>query len=293
MDLSGLLGPFAWLVHVAAGFAIPFIAMLYFSPVGRSASAVLRVLAVVTVLSVLGAPWLVHPAAGMLLGYFGSRAFSHWRESQGGLMMALVAAAAFMALGATWLIFPLFFMALGWVLSGGPRRGGRRSRRRRAAQPAADIASALPEQASGTPVNAVAAVVDGPLAAFVRDERLPPEARAQLAALNLRTREALDLLRDQGQDGSEAGYVARAVREEYAPAAVQAYLKLPRSMADITPLQDGKTGRALLAEQLEILLDGVQDIMNTALRTGGQELLTHGRFLRERFAKIPEELKVK
>ncbi|GGK90086.1 hypothetical protein [Deinococcus radiotolerans] len=284
------LGPLAWMVHVAAAFAIAFFAQSVFGPKGREARVVIRALIPVVVLTLLGAEWLPHPVAGILIGYFGSRAFGRWGSSRGGLLAALAGAAVLIGLGASWLMFPLFFMALGWLASGGPARGGRRERRAAREERPAE----LPAQVSGTPVPVAqtAVVGEGPLAAYLADARLPAQARAQLVALNLRTQEALALLKDQGLEGTEGFFVARAIREEYAPEAVQAYLKLPRSLADTGVIQDGKTGAALLTEQLELLLDGVQDIIAGSLQSGGQALLTHGRFLRERFAKAEQELRV-
>ncbi|GGB53262.1 hypothetical protein [Deinococcus soli (ex Cha et al. 2016)] len=281
------LGPLAWMVHVAAAFAIAFFAQSVFSPKGREARVVIRAMIPVVILTLLGAGWLPHPVAGMLIGYFGSRAFGPWGSARGGLLAAVIAAVVLMQLGASWLLFPLFFMGLGWFASGGPARG-----RRRAPKVQAEVAE-LPAQATGTPLPVAApSAAEGPLAPFLADAQLPAQARAQLVALNLRTQEALSLLKDQGLEGTEWFFVARAIREEYAPEAVQAYLKLPRSLADTGVIQDGKTGAALLSEQLELLLDGVQDIIAGSLQSGGQALLTHGRFLRERFAKAEQDLRV-
>ncbi|MXV21652.1 hypothetical protein [Deinococcus xianganensis] len=282
------LGPLAWMVHVAAAFAIAFFAQSVFSPKGREARVVIRAMIPVVILTLLGAEWLPHPVAGMLIGYFGSRAFGPWGSARGGLLAAVIAAVVLMQLGASWLLFPLFFMGLGWLASGGPARG-----RRRAPKVQAEVAE-LPAQASGKPIPApvTPSAAEGPLASFLADARLPAQARAQLVALNLRTQEALSLLKDQGLEGTEGFFVARAIREEYAPEAVQAYLKLPRSLADTGVIQDGKTGAALLSEQLELLLDGVQEIIAGSLQSGGQALLTHGRFLRERFAKVEQDLRV-
>ncbi|GGR85812.1 hypothetical protein [Deinococcus sedimenti] len=283
------LGPLSWMVQVGAAFAIAFFAQSVFSSRGRHGRTVIRAMIPVVVLTLLGAAWLPHPIAGILIGYFGSRAFGHWGEARSGLLAAALSAAALMALGASWLMFPLFFMALGWLASGGPSRGRRRVR----APKVEDKPAELPAQAGGTPVQVAApAVGEGPLAPYLADGRVPAQARAQLVALNLRTQEALALLKDQGLEGTEGFFVARAIREEYAPEAVQAYLKLPRSLADTGVIQDGKTGAALLTEQLELLLDGVQEIIAGSLQSGGQALLTHGRFLRERFAKVEQDLRV-
>lgn len=158
------------------------------------------------------------------------------------------------------------------------RREARRERRRQ------DEETAAPPPAPADPPD--------PLTAYLHDQRLPGEARAQLAALNLRTREALTYLQGMGQQSSEAAYLARAVREEYAPSAVQAYLRLPPTLAASRPIQDGKTGRDLLREQLDLLLDATQDILGRALRAGGDDLLTHQRFLEEKFGKKEGDLKL-
>jgi len=315
-----------WIVHPLAGFALALWASVIFSRRGRHAAEVGRAAAVIVLLAVLGAGWVVHPAAGMLLGFFGSWAFYRWREHWPALLVGVLAAAAFAGLGAGWLVFPLSVMALIWLFTATfTAQPGRRQ------QGASAQASPhqLPEQAGGFPLGRLwqwsdpveahvgrrearrqakkarkrqCAASDlpppaplppsGPLNALVRDERLPGEARAQLAALDLRTREALTHLEGLGQQGSEAAYLARAVRDEYAPGAVQAYLKLPPTLANIQPLEGGKTGRDLLREQLDLLLNAVQDILGTALRSGGQELLTHQRFLEEKFRKPERDLEV-
>lgn len=316
--LSALAGMVGWVVHPLAAMALAFWGSVIFSRRGRMWQPVALAAGLIVLLAVLGASWVVHPAAGMLLGFFGSRAFHQWQRRWPGLLAGLIAGLFFMALGAGWLIFPLFVMGIVWVSTAGwTAQSGR------AVEEAQAAPQALPEQGGGLPVGGFSggwadrvearaarrearrqakrlrrmereAEVSAPppapapapsLAAFTRDERLPGEARAQLAALDLRTREALTHLEALGQQGSEAAYLARAVRDEYAPTAVQAYLKLPPTLANSQPLEGGKTGRDLLREQLDLLLNAVQDILGTALRSGGQELLTHQRFLEEKFRK--------
>ncbi|MEF2277852.1 hypothetical protein V3W47_06035 [Deinococcus sp. YIM 134068] len=307
------LGELSWVVHPLAGLALAFYASVIFSPRGREWRLVAVCVVLVGLLAVLGADWIVHPASGMLLGFFGSRAFHKWRRSWPSLLVGLVGALFFMTLGASWLIFPLMVMGMIWLFTAafqataGTRRPGALE---------SGAVTALPEAAEGLPLGTFGGKgkerelvpvgarptqaktqqaplqEPAPLATFVRDERLPGEARAQLAALDLRVREALTHLKAVGQEGGETAYLARAIRDEYAPTAVQGYLKLPPTLANTQPLEDGKTGRDLLREQLDILLDAVQDILGTALRSGGQELLTHQRFLREKFRKPRGDLDV-
>ncbi|MBB5295186.1 hypothetical protein [Deinococcus metallilatus] len=311
---------FGWMVHPLAAFALMFWASVIFGRRGREWQAVALAAGVVVGLAALGADWVVHPAAGMLLGFFGSRAFHRWRERWPALLAGLVAGVFFMALGAGWLIFPLAVMGMIWLFTAALTWSSEKNAAPLGAPPSV---SALPEQGGGfplgnfgsraekvaakaarrearrqakarleTPPPAPAPAAPDLFISYLRDERLPGEARAQLAALNLRTREALAYLDSLGQSGSEAAYLARAVRDEYAPTAVQAYLKLPPTLAGTAPLQDGKTGRDLLREQLDLLLNAVQDILNTTLQAGGQELLTHQRFLEDRFRKARRDLEV-
>jgi hypothetical protein len=132
------------------------------------------------------------------------------------------------------------------------------------------------------------------LLALSRNERLPADARARLGALHHRCAEALAYLKDHDQDGVGAGpgFMLRQIADDYAPEAVRAYLKLPPSRADVTPLQDGKTGRDLLGEQLDLLLAAVQDIMAQATQASSQRLLAHQRFLKDRFARAEDDLKL-
>lgn len=261
-------------------------------------------------LSLLGAEWLPHPVAGMLLGYLGTHAFApHWRRHAPVLALgALLGVGAGLA-GASWVFIPLVIMGALWGLrqlrrpaTGGGEGWGTAlgapntphgelpaGMRGEAVNPIPQP-EAVPVGAPRTPAQARAAapsampapVMDG-LLALQGDERLPAEARAQLVALDLRTRELSDLLRAGG--ASEALYTARAIREEYAPSAVQAYLRLPRAQANSLPLEGGKTGRDLLYEQLGLLLDGAQELIDQATRSGGQDLLSHGKFLEEKFGR--------
>ncbi|MDV6374919.1 hypothetical protein [Deinococcus arenicola] len=301
----------AWIVHPAAGMALVLFASVLFSGRGRQWEAVAFASALLLLLAVLGASWDVHPAAGMLLGYFGSAAYGNWQKRWPALLAALVASGLFMLGGAGWMIYPLAIMGLIWLFAAAASFIGRSEKSFESGQTPAE----LPEHAGGfsfgsllgqkgfgekekeaVPVSpgkvplakAAAPAETDQYTDWMRDSRLPGEARAQLIALNLRTKEALKHLHELGQQGSEAEYLSRAIREEYVPTAVNAYLKLPRTRADTAPIQDGKTGRDLLRGQLDLLLDAVQDILDTTLAAGGREMLTHQRFLQDRFGKSAE-----
>ncbi|WP_309571038.1 hypothetical protein [Deinococcus sp.] len=306
LQLDLLPHAIAWIVHPLAGIAIAHLASVLFSRQGNHFSHVSRAAGIIVLLSVLGAGWVVHPAAGMLLGFLAKSAFHRWRDHTEALIAGLGASTLCMFLGAEWMIYPLTVLAAIWILTVVSRRTDADF----AAEEAGDLPAALPEQGGGLPVAAAPQstadaipvtsartrqVTAAPIDAFTVlhiDDRLPGDVRAQLVALDLRTTEALDHLRALGQASSEGAYVARAIREEYAPASVRAYLNLPRTRADVTPIENGKTGHDLLREQLDILLGAVQDILDSTLRAGGEELLTNQRFLQEKFGKVRRELDV-
>ncbi|PNY82777.1 hypothetical protein CVO96_00435 [Deinococcus koreensis] len=315
-DLSFLLGPLDWIVHPLAGVALAHFASVIFTRRGKQPAYVAHASGILALLAVLGATWVVHPAAGMLLGAFASRAFRRRRDDRPALVAVLLSAGLFMLMGAGWVIFPLAVMAM-LALMGGMMAAGRRDAAERGegtpvqalprqagglplgtfgaepepvpvAQRVAQASAAQPSSAQSSPVQSQT----DPFTALQLDARLPGEVRAQLVALDLRTREALTHLKAQGQGGSEAEYLARTIREQYAPDSVGAYLKLPRTRADVTPIEGGKTGKDLLMEQLDLLLTAVQDILDRTLRSGGQELLTHQRFLEDKFRKVKPDLDV-
>ncbi|WP_034383900.1 hypothetical protein [Deinococcus sp. YIM 77859] len=297
---------FEWMVHPLAALALVFWASVLFGGRSREWPAVVWAAAGLVLARLLGAEWAVHPAAGMLLGFFGARSFHRWRTHGPALLAGWTAGVLFMALGAGWLLFPLSVMGVIWlltaVLSGSRRVSGALQRSPAPLEQggslpgwntrAERVAAGAARKKAGARKPPPSSAAPDLLSSFLRDERLPGEARAQLAALDLRTREALATLNHLGQSGSEAAYLARAIRDEYTPTAVQAYLKLPPTLANTAPLRDGKTGRDLLREQLDLLLNAVQDLLEVALRTSGQELLTHQRFLEDRFRAVKDELKV-
>lgn len=301
-----------WVVQLLGALATAHFASTVFSGRGRDFTLLALASGLVVLTSLLGAGWVVHPAAGMLLAFLigwmdgGTR---RWERHLPMLGVALLSAAAFMFLGAGWLQFPLAVILIITAFSSLTNLG-------RGGKPGASRPpSELPEMTGGTPVPPVrvpeavpveqrasrpptaqpaAFVPPSGLAALHHDERLPAEARALLVAIDYRTAEALRALTAQGQTGTQVAYEARAIHDEYAPAAVQAYLKLPPTRADSTPIEGQKTGRDLLVEQLELLLNAAQNLVEASTQAGGQELLSNGRFLREKFGQVsPEEQDLK
>ncbi|PYE53406.1 hypothetical protein [Deinococcus yavapaiensis] len=112
---------------------------------------------------------------------------------------------------------------------------------------------------------------------------LPPEAAAKIRTLGARVDETNAYLKARGRTEGEHAFLLRQTIDDYLPGVVAAYARLPRSLADTTPLDEGKTGKDLLLEQLDLLERGVTDILAAAAKAEGQDLLANGRFLKDRF----------
>ena len=86
--------------------------------------------------------------------------------------------------------------------------------------------------------------------------------------------------------GSYDSYSVVATATDYLPEAIGAYLRLPRDWADSRPLEGGKTALLLLIDQLDLLSSTMEQIYNAANTTDAAALITHGRFLQEKFGHV-------
>ena len=303
---------FTALLHVLAALSIVYFARVVFTGRGKDPRELLSA-ALGVLLLTLFTGWPVHAAAGMLLGLLFPLAVSR-RTSPFPMLWVLACAAAFAVFGAGWVIFPLAVAVGLWLMMGNGIPALGQLFGRGAFEPTQATPDALTEQAGGLPMTdfqqaepvPVASRAKAPQAAPAQvnsaqadplgelhfESRLPAEARAQLVALDGVTAEALAALGQQGQDRGEAAYQLRAIRGEYAPNVVQAYLRLPPTLADVTPLEGHKTGRDLLTEQLELLIGAAKDILSHSALASSQELLSNGRFLRDKFGPKNRDLEV-
>lgn len=86
-------------------------------------------------------------------------------------------------------------------------------------------------------------------------------------------------------------YNIRQTALDYLPEAIENYLSLAPGYANSQPVQDGKTARKLLLEQLTLLDEEMKDIVEDISHNDTQKLIVHGRFLADKFKK--EELLVR
>ena len=297
------------LLQLLAVFALVNFAQTVFSGRGRDPRA-LGLAALGIVFMTVLTDWPVHAAAGMLLGVLFSRAFGVGR-SPWPMVWALACAMIFAVSGAGWVIAPAAVAAGLWLFMGNgltalselgrsqptlgplplPGQAEGLPIPERAPQPEGVPAERSdPAQKRTDPVAAARPLPDA-LSSLLTQPRLPERARAQLEELDQVTAEALASLERQGERGGGPLYDLRALRQEYAPQVVQAYLNLPPTLADTAVLEDGKTGRDLLHEQLELLLGVAHDLLRYSAQAGSRELRTNGRFLREKFGPQARDLK--
>lgn len=115
---------------------------------------------------------------------------------------------------------------------------------------------------------------------------LPAVVRSRAARVTKLVRQTLPRLGSLGL-GSYDSYSVVATATDYLPEAIGAYLRLPRDWADSRPVENGKTPLLLLIDQLDLLGATMEKIYDAANSTDAAALITHGRFLRERFGHAP------
>ena len=116
--------------------------------------------------------------------------------------------------------------------------------------------------------------------------KVPPEVMAKV----LKIRQIiLAILPRSGNlpPGSPQLFVIERTATDYLPTSLQAYLNLPRAYATQHPVQDGKTPKEVLLDQLTLLETKMNEVADDVHRNDSDRLLAHGRFLEERFGRGP------
>ena len=116
--------------------------------------------------------------------------------------------------------------------------------------------------------------------------KVPPEVMAKV----LKIRQIiLGILPRSGNlpPGSPQLFVIERTATDYLPTSLQAYLNLPRAYATQHPVQDGKTPKEVLLDQLTLLETKMNEVADDVHRNDSDRLLAHGRFLEERFGRGP------
>jgi hypothetical protein len=85
--------------------------------------------------------------------------------------------------------------------------------------------------------------------------------------------------------GSPELFVVERTATDYLPTSLESYLNLPRAYATLHPVQDGKTPKQVLMDQLTLLETKMGEVADDVHRNDTDRLLANGRFLEERFGR--------
>ena len=90
--------------------------------------------------------------------------------------------------------------------------------------------------------------------------------------------------------GDQNIYLIKQTALDYLPATLQKYMNLPPAYASLHPVQDGKTPKQLLIEQITLLDDKMKEVVQAINNNDTQKLLVQGQFLKDKFHKPALEL---
>ena len=113
---------------------------------------------------------------------------------------------------------------------------------------------------------------------------VPPDVLALVQSIVTSIDSILPMLDSKTHAVADAdSFTIRQTALHYLPDTLAAYFKLPPAYRTLQPLQDGKTAKTLLVEQLTVLDGKMKDIVRNLSANDAQALLANGEFLRERF----------
>jgi hypothetical protein len=114
--------------------------------------------------------------------------------------------------------------------------------------------------------------------------RVPPDVLAKVQSIQ---QIILGILPRTGTlpPGSPELFVVQRTATDYLPTALESYLNLPRAYATLHPVQDGKTPKQVLLDQLTLLESKMNEVADDVHRNDTDRLLANGRFLEERFGR--------
>lgn len=112
--------------------------------------------------------------------------------------------------------------------------------------------------------------------------RIPADIRERAQRLDRECVTTLTYLREHGAPTAQV-FEVEQIQTDFGPQALRSYLALAPGTEDTDQVLDGKTGRQLIVEQLDLLLAEVDAHLHRAARLGSDELLANHRFLTEKF----------
>ena len=85
--------------------------------------------------------------------------------------------------------------------------------------------------------------------------------------------------------GSQELFILQRTVTDYLPTSLESFMNLPRTYAALHPLKGTKTAEQVLAEQLDLLQQQMDQVADAAAKSDADRLLAQGRFLEERFGR--------
>jgi hypothetical protein len=118
-------------------------------------------------------------------------------------------------------------------------------------------------------------------------KRLPDELAAKVDAIRTTILDLLPNLKTTSIPRDDLFAIERTV-SDYLPTTLDTYLTLPRAYAKTKIVKDGKTAEQLLAVQLDLIDEKMQEISDAVAKDDVGKMLAQGRFLEERFSRSSE-----
>jgi hypothetical protein len=114
--------------------------------------------------------------------------------------------------------------------------------------------------------------------------KVPPDVMAKVLSIQQTVLGILPHLPELAP-GSRDLFVIRQTATDYLPTALESYLNLPRAYATLHPVQDGKTAKQVLLDELTLLDNKLSDVADAVYKKDSDRLLANARFLEERFGR--------
>lgn len=276
-----------WIVHPIAAVVLAMYAGVVWQKGADGNRRAIGLSIIMVVLAVLGASWVVHPAAGITLAacfaFAGGNVLK--KHSNHGLRV-LATAAVFGVAGAGWVFVPLVVATVIALMS---NKNAHPVHRKAVVN---TYVPPTPTFAYGQATPRATPAAQN-LTMLAQHPRLPSDSAKRAKALNLQCFEAISYIDERGPGADKLRFEVEQIHQDFALEAIGAYLALPPTKANTTPIRDGKTGQDLLNEQLDMLSDGVHDVMERAEALGAEQILASHAFVSQKFAQAKtSELKL-